>query len=277
MEAGAIATVVYNNAAGSLNMNMSGYNYKNPAIMLDKAYGDMILAASRQGEDGLWSGKMVIANQVQTVQDAPRRLPSQQLFLLGCSRQSGPEAGDHRPRWQHLVHPEQWDLWQHVRYLHVCPSVTGMAAVVAQYVKEQGLNRQGGPDRPRSEPGAAAVYRCSSGGGGNVEYSPRKQGSGLANVYAAVTSPAYLLTDGKSATDGKAKVNLGDDPQRTGVYAFDFTVNNLSKEAADYAFRAKHQHHGGGDGGWGGLHVRFRLWLDAGGDLYHRRCCEIRL
>lgn len=46
------------------------------------------------------------------------------------------------------------------------------------------------------------------------------------------------MTDGKSATDGKAKVNLGDDPQRTGVYAFDFTVNNLSKEAADYAFRA---------------------------------------
>ena len=28
------------------------------------------------------------------------------------------------------------------------------------------------------------------------------------------------------------------DPQRTGAYAFDFTVNNLSKEAADYAFRA---------------------------------------
>ena len=121
VEAGAIATVVYNNAAGSLNMNMSGYNYKNPAIMLDKAYGDMILAASRQGEDGLWSGKMVIANQVQTVQDAPGGYLPGQLFLLGCSRQSGPEARDHRPRWQHLVHPEQWDLSQHVRYLHVCP------------------------------------------------------------------------------------------------------------------------------------------------------------
>ena len=118
------------------------------------------------------------------------------------------------------------------------PSVTGMAAVVAQYLRETGLAEQEGMTvRALSQ---ALLMSTSSPlkQDNGVEYSPRKQGSGLANVYAAVTSPAYLLTDGKSATDGKAKVNLGDDPQRTGVYAFDFTVNNLSKEAADYAFRA---------------------------------------
>ena len=38
-----------------------------------------------------------------------------------------------------------------------------------------------------------------------VEYSPRKQGSGFANVYHAVTTPAYLLTDSKDVTDGKVK------------------------------------------------------------------------
>ena len=83
---------------------------------------------------------------------------------------------------------------------------------------------------------ASDVYKRQEEDG--VEYSPRKQGSGLANVYAAVTSPAYLLTEDKSSTDGKAKVSLGDDPGRTGVYEFDFSVNNLSDEALQYLFRA---------------------------------------
>ena len=144
VEAGAIATVVYNNAAGSLNMNMSGYNYKNPAIMLDKAYGDMILAASRQGEDGLWSGKMVIANQVQTVQDAPGGyLPS------SFSSWGVPGNLDLKPE---ITAPggNIWSTLNNGTYGNMsgtsmsAPSVTGMAAVVAQYVKEQGLNRQEG-------------------------------------------------------------------------------------------------------------------------------------
>ena len=238
VEAGAVATVVYNNAAGSLNMNMSGYNYKNPAIMLDKAYGDMILAASQQGEDGLWSGKMVIANQVQTVQDAPGGyLPS------SFSSWGVPGNLDLKPE---ITAPggNIWSTLNNGTYGNMsgtsmsAPSVTGMAAVVAQYVKEQGLNRQEGLTVRALSQALLLSTAVPLVEEGNVEYSPRKQGSGLANVYAAVTSPAYLLTDGKSATDGKAKVNLGDDPQRTGVYAFDFTVNNLSKEAADYAFRA---------------------------------------
>lgn len=71
-----------------------------------------------------------------------------------------------------------------------------------------------------------------------VEYSPRKQGSGFANVYHAVTTPAYLLTDSKDVTDGKVKVNLGDDPDRTGEYTFDFTINNLSEKALAYVLHA---------------------------------------
>lgn len=58
---------------------------------------------------------------------------------------------------------------------------------------------------------------------------------------------------------------------------FDFTVNNLSKEAADYAFRASINTMAVETVGGEDYMVRFRLWLDAGGDLYHRRCCEIRL
>lgn len=230
--------MVYNNAAGSLNMNMSGYHYKNPAIMLDKAYGDMILAASQQGEDGLWGGKMVIANQVRTIQDAPGGyLPS------SFSSWGVPGNLDLKPE---ITAPggNIWSTLNNGTYGNMsgtsmsAPSVTGMAAVVAQYVKEQGLDRQEGLTVRALSQALLLSTSVPLVEEGNVEYSPRKQGSGLANVYAAVTSPAYLLTEGKDVTDGKAKVNLGDDPQRTGVYEFDFTVNNLSKAAADYAFRA---------------------------------------
>lgn len=59
----------------------------------------------------------------------------------------------------------------------------------------------------------------------DVEYSPRRQGSGLGNVENAVNSPAYVTIDGND--DGKVKVEFGDDPARTGTYSFSFHVNNL--------------------------------------------------
>ncbi len=52
----------------------------------------------------------------------------------------------------------------------------------------------------------------------DVEYSPRRQGSGLGNVENAVNSPAYVTIDGND--DGKVKVEFGDDPARTGTYSF---------------------------------------------------------
>ena len=96
------------------------------------------------------------------------------------------------------------------------PSVTGMAAVVAQYLRETGLAEQEGMTvRALSQ---ALLMSTSSPlkQDNGVEYSPRKQGSGFANVYHAVTTPAYLLTDSKDVTDGKVKVNLGDDPDPHG-------------------------------------------------------------
>ena len=118
------------------------------------------------------------------------------------------------------------------------PSVTGMAAVVAQYLRETGLAEQEGMTvRALSQ---ALLMSTSSPlkQDNGVEYSPRKQGSGFANVYHAVTTPAYLLTDSKDVTDGKVKVNLGDDPDRTGEYTFDFTINNLSEKALAYVLHA---------------------------------------
>lgn len=72
-------------------------------------------------------------------------------------------------------------------------------------------------------------------------YSPMQQGAGLANVSDAMNAATYILmgsdaTD--SAADGKVKAELGDDPEKTGVYSFSFTMNNISTRSETYQLSA---------------------------------------
>ena len=62
-------------------------------------------------------------------------------------------------------------------------------------------------------------------------YFVRRQGAGLANAALAMASGAYIQVEG---TD-KAKLELGDDPDRTGSYTMDFQVVNYSD--ADKTYR----------------------------------------
>ena len=74
-----------------------------------------------------------------------------------------------------------------------------------------------------------------NGSNGNY-YSVFQQGAGLANVSAVLRTPAYLTVDG--AADGRVKVELGDDPTRTGVYTFRLQLNNLTQEPLAYQLYA---------------------------------------
>ena len=62
-------------------------------------------------------------------------------------------------------------------------------------------------------------------------YFVRRQGAGLANIGNAVKSGAYITVEG---TD-KAKLELGDDAEKTGKYEMKFSVVNFSQEAKTYA------------------------------------------
>lgn len=58
----------------------------------------------------------------------------------------------------------------------------------------------------------------------------------MANIRDAVDTDSYVLVDGQP--DGKVKVELGDDPERTGTYTVTFTINNLENEEQHYELRA---------------------------------------
>lgn len=61
-------------------------------------------------------------------------------------------------------------------------------------------------------------------------YSPRKQGAGLVRSDLAVESTAYLTVDGSE----KPKLELGDDPEKSGVYELQFNIVNFGDAAISY-------------------------------------------
>ena len=117
------------------------------------------------------------------------------------------------------------------------PQVAGMSALVVEYLTEKmGITD---PITMRNMVNALmmstadVIIDTDSG----VEASPRQQGAGLVNVLNALTSEAYLSVT-NTANNNRPKVELGDDPQKTGVYEFTFNIHNFSDASKTYALDA---------------------------------------
>ena len=72
-----------------------------------------------------------------------------------------------------------------------------------------------------------------------------KRGAGITNMNDALNAIPYALNDlyavattAASAADGKVKAELGDDPAKTGVYSFSFTMTNMTKSSHTYYLNA---------------------------------------
>ena len=61
-------------------------------------------------------------------------------------------------------------------------------------------------------------------------YSVRRQGAGMANISSAINSGTYITVAGTN----KAKLELGDDPEKTGIYEMTFSVVNFSDADKTY-------------------------------------------
>ena len=93
VEAGAIATLVYNNAAGTINMDLSDYSKTAPCVSITMADGLAIWEASEKSADGKYAtGTLTITNDIGSVTYNFRVLHHERLQLLGCSGQPGTQA-----------------------------------------------------------------------------------------------------------------------------------------------------------------------------------------
>lgn len=120
------------------------------------------------------------------------------------------------------------------------PQVAGMAALLAQYVREEGVSLPTGVTLRNFAISLLMSTAVPQTDGNGAYVSVLQQGAGLANVAAALSAKSWLRMEESaidSWQDGKIKAELGDDPQRTGTYAFGFTVSNLTEEAQRYTLR----------------------------------------
>jgi hypothetical protein len=110
------------------------------------------------------------------------------------------------------------------------PHMAGISALVMQYVKANYPDL----DLPIREfvqnlmvsTAIPLTYDEETG----LYYTPRHQGAGLADVFNAICTRAYLTVEGSDTP----KAELGDDPDRTGHFEFEYQVHNFGQEALFY-------------------------------------------
>ncbi|MBQ7870691.1 MAG: S8 family serine peptidase, partial [Oscillospiraceae bacterium] len=110
------------------------------------------------------------------------------------------------------------------------PAVCGVAVLVRQYLKEK-YSLSGKELALVTDALLMSSADPITDVQSNLPFSPRAQGAGLVNAGNAIAANAYIDADGSN----KAKFELGDDKERTGVYSFSFDVVNLASEKKTYS------------------------------------------
>ena len=245
---GAIGVIIVNNQPGAINMDLSDYLYSAPCVSVTQASGEYFkavgTAVSGNGVNG-WTGTMKIYDGLASgmYNSAYYTMSDFSSWGVPGSLELKPEitapGGSIYSVAGANVTEGQLMFTDHASYevmsgtSMAAPQVTGMSALVAQYVRAEGLSEKTGVSvrtLVQSLLMSTAVPMRDAESNGNY-YPVIQQGAGLANVGNAVNADSYILM-GADATasyaDGKVKAELGDDPEKNGVYTFSFTINNLS-------------------------------------------------
>lgn len=246
---GAIALIVANNEPGTISMVTDGYNYTAPYVSILQADGEYIKASSEKHttDSGLvyYTGTMTVGASA-----AVNHASADYYTMSSFSSWGVPGSLEMKPEITapggNIYSLKDGGTYQNMSGTSMAaPQITGMAALVAQYIRENDLTEQTGLTvRQLAQSllmSTAEPMVEDYGKDGDGYYPVLRQGAGLANVANAVTSGTYILMDegaNAGAADGKVKVELGDDPARTGKYSFGFTIHNLEDEAAYFDLSA---------------------------------------
>ena len=108
------------------------------------------------------------------------------------------------------------------------PAVAASAALVRQYLKDTDIPQEDYAHVTNCLLMSTATPILDEENG--TLYFVRRQGAGMVNIGAAMDAEAYIQVEGTN----KAKLELGDDPERTGVYEMTFEVVNFSDSDKTY-------------------------------------------
>lgn len=212
--AGAVACIIYNNIEGDIVMSMGKTDHV-PTISISKSYGTKLAAQA--------SGTLKISYNNQAgpfMSDFSSWGPTPDLKLK-------PEITAHGGNIKSSVPGGKYDELSGTSM--ATPNLCGVMVLIRQFLKEKY------PTKTAKEISVLAnQYMMSTASivlneEGNP-YSPRKQGAGLASLYNAVNTNAYLTVDDNE----KTKLELFDDKTRSGIYEMEFNVVNTSDKTLKY-------------------------------------------
>lgn len=226
--AGAVGIFIYNNTEGSIGLNLTGGTATIPCASIYQAEALAVKEHSQQIADGVYTGKVTIYSEVRTADNVISGSKMSDFSSWGVPGDLSlkPEITAPGGNIYSTLDNGQYGLMSGTSM--AAPSVAGISALVLEYIEENQLSAATGVG-PRALAQSLLMSTAEPLKEDGIEYSPRRQGAGLAVVDAAVSSPGYIMMGSGKDNDGKVKAELGDDPGRTGSYTFDFTVYALDE------------------------------------------------
>ncbi len=243
--AGAVATVIYNNTTGTLNMDLTDYSKTAPCVSILQSEGAAIKALSQANTASngttYYTGTMTIVNAKTAVTPESGYYTMSTFSSWGVPGDLSMKPEISAPGGSILSVNGQdtsgtaYELMSGTSM--AAPQVTGMTAVVMQYIREKGLDQKiTVTNRALAQSLLMSTAQPLKEEASGTYYSILNQGAGLGRVDLATSAKTYILVDGQ--TDGKVKVELYDDPDRVGQYSFRFSINNLEDKAAQFTLSA---------------------------------------
>ena len=221
-EYGAIACIIYNNIDGDITMSM-GNKWHIPTISISRDDGREL---AKKSQGSLFFDEENLAGPFMSDFSSWGPTPS-----LGIK----PEITAHGGNIKSAIPGRDGDEYRYGKLSGTsmaCPNLCGIVVLIRQYLKDG----YGDELTEKQIKNLTNQLMMSTAGIAineeNNPYSPRKQGAGLADIGRTTTTKGYITVDGSD----RSKLELGDDPTRSGIYTMNFNVVNMSETDLVYDF-----------------------------------------